>query len=142
MWVWEPNLTNSMNKLTFIPLLICGLLVASAAGSYSCSKPATGKYYGESMECVALLKSTCSSSYGCGLCGAPQTSKWKRGKLVKGASVSSYTAIATFDSSASYKGHAAIYVSQDSTGLWVGAYPQTHLCTRNWRVPYTRMYGF
>lgn len=70
-----------------------------------------------SHECVALVKK---------LCGAPQTSAWKRGVKVQGngASISAGTAIATFNASGSYDSassgnHAAIYIGQTSQGIVV-----------------------
>ena len=74
-----------------------------------------GKYYGESHECVALVKYWCN---------APETAKWGRGELVKGSDILKGTAIATFNSSGKYanivgQSHAAIYLSQDSSGIQV-----------------------
>ena len=58
--------------------------------------------------------------------GAPNTSAWKRGRLVKGDStVLKGTAIATFNSEGRYTNstdgtsHAAIYLEQTSVGLHV-----------------------
>lgn len=65
------------------------------------------------------------------LTGAPQTALWKRGAMVKGISLLPGTAIATFDppseahpagkyaNDTSGKSHAAVYLSQDATGLQV-----------------------
>jgi hypothetical protein len=48
------------------------------------------------------------------------TSKWKKGAPVKGnASIAEGTAIATFNATGQYHGHAAIYVSQDDKGILV-----------------------
>eukprot|EP01118_Nematostelium_gracile_P000498 TRINITY_DN10564_c0_g1_i4.p1 TRINITY_DN10564_c0_g1~~TRINITY_DN10564_c0_g1_i4.p1 ORF type:complete len:136 (-),score=27.71 TRINITY_DN10564_c0_g1_i4:64-471(-) len=80
---------------------------------YICSDPKSyiGKHHGESEECVALVKHACK---------APQTSKWNKGDLVKGNSPKEGTGIATFEGpGASYQGHAAIYLSQDSNRIKV-----------------------
>jgi hypothetical protein len=62
-------------------------------------------------ECVSLVKHQCSL--------LPSTSMWKQGKLVKDLkTVAKGTAIATFEDG-KYKGHAAIFISQDVTGIWV-----------------------
>jgi hypothetical protein len=88
--------------------------------SYLCAEPPTdiqgksvddgnGNYEGE---CVSLVKRTCSS--------IPATKDWKKGKRVKDIPLlAKFTAIATFDQNGRYLGHAAIYVSQDKTGIWV-----------------------
>ena len=66
--------------------------------------------------------------------GAPQTSGWKRGQLVKGNPIPMGTAIATFDPDGKYgnhedgTSHAAILLSQDARGLrvldqWAGTHP-------------------
>ena len=72
-------------------------------------------YGGYKGECVSLVKKMCP--------GMPATRDWKRGKLVKGdMGVAKGTAIATFKADGKYKsgdGHAAIYISQDATGLLV-----------------------
>jgi hypothetical protein len=72
-------------------------------------------------QCVAYVQQAC---------GAPHTSQWKRGALVKGTIVAQRTAIATFDLHGRYanqvgRSHAAIFHEQTSTGLlvwdqWVG----------------------
>ena len=72
---------------------------------------ADGKHHGESQECVALVKNAC---------GAPQTARWAKGTQVKGNSITKGTDIASFEgSNGGYEGHAAIYLSQDSTGIQV-----------------------
>jgi len=70
------------------------------------------QHYGESKECVAAVKF---------FCGAPQTLHWTKGIRVKGNhSIRSGTAIATFTApNDRYQGHAAIYVKQDGTALYV-----------------------
>jgi len=82
-------------------------------------KEANGeKYFGESRHCVAAVKH---------FCRAPQTSLWRKGLHVKNnQGIRAGTAIATFDSpNDGYRGHAAIYLGQNSSGLqvldqWVG----------------------
>ncbi len=58
--------------------------------------------------------------------GAPNTSVWKQGKLVKGdPAIAAGTVIATFSSTGKYTNsldgtsHAAVYVKQDSNGIQV-----------------------
>lgn len=57
--------------------------------------------------------------------GAPVTASWRQGSKVRGnAFVTRGTAIATFDTGGKYPNkpsgnHAAIYLSQDATGIWV-----------------------
>ena len=91
--------------------------------AYICSKPMTlvgkplvddgkGNLKGE---CVSLVK-----KYS----GAPSTKDWKMGRMVRGASLSEGTAIATFFNGKNYPssapwGHAAFYVSQDNDGITV-----------------------
>jgi len=75
---------------------------------------AVGKqsHYGESRHCVAAVKK---------FCGAPQTSQWRKGVLVKGNhSIRKGTAIATFEAAnGGYQGHAAIYMGQDGIAIQV-----------------------
>ncbi|OQV19725.1 hypothetical protein BV898_06264 [Hypsibius exemplaris] len=79
-----------------------------AVASYSCSYPTiNGSWYGESKECVGLVKLKC---------GAPQTTRWRKGAAVS-ANTRPGTAIATFCSAnGSYKGHAAIYIGPAAAG--------------------------
>jgi hypothetical protein len=85
--------------------------------AYVCSTPEVydGKKIG-SGECVAFVQTAAL---------APNTSTWKKGVAVKGnMNLIKGTAIATFDSNGKYANlktgnHAAIYVSQDSIGIWV-----------------------
>jgi len=67
-------------------------------------------YVGESQECVSPVKA---------LTGAPRTIFWKRGVQVKGATIETGTAIATFNKKGKYEGHAAIYIKQDEKGIYV-----------------------
>jgi hypothetical protein len=61
-------------------------------------------------QCVSFVTTACPTI-------PVSTQAWKKGKLVKGnTSVASGTAIATFNGP-QYHGHAAIYESQDNTGL-------------------------
>ena len=77
-----------------------------------------GKFWGESYECVALVKF---------VCGAPRTVYWKRGAPVHALIPSplSGTAIATFNKEGLYddktdgSSHAAIFLSRDDNGIWV-----------------------
>jgi len=70
------------------------------------------RHYGESQECVAAVKH---------FCNARQTALWRKGKQVKGdTTILPGTAIATFTAAnGGYRGHAAIYTGQDSSGLQV-----------------------
>ena len=85
--------------------------------AYSCNTPET--YFGKKVgngQCVVFVQQ-CA--------GAAMTSQWKKGKKVKGnANIKKGTGIATFDASDRYPNrangnHAAIFVSQDATGIWV-----------------------
>lgn len=61
-------------------------------------------------QCVSYVKHACPA--------LPPTSQWKKGELVKGNSaIVAGTAIATFNASGVYLGHAAIYVSQDDKAI-------------------------
>jgi hypothetical protein len=56
--------------------------------------------------------------------GAPQTADWRAGARVRGnPDVAPGTAIATFEPDGTYTSrtgnHAAIYIGQDETGIWV-----------------------
>jgi hypothetical protein len=63
-------------------------------------------------QCVSYVKVVCPS--------LPRTANWKKGAAVKGnATIVAGTVIATFNASGSYEGHAAIYVSQNETGVTV-----------------------
>lgn len=84
---------------------------------YNCPSPESyeGKRVG-SGQCVEFVQK-CA--------GAPLTASWRKGAKVKGnANISRGAAIATFNSSGRYPNqttgnHAAIYLGQDSTGIWV-----------------------
>ncbi len=82
---------------------------------YQCSNPAAynGKVVGNG-QCVRFVQS-CST--------VPQTMAWKQGVAVRGANIPAGTAIATFINgkypSMAAGNHAAIYISQDATGIWV-----------------------
>jgi len=91
--------------------------------SYVATSPE--KYAGQVVgdgQCVAFVRAAS---------GAPATSSWTKGALVKGTNLAKGTAIATFDSDGTYgnhtdgTSHAAIFISQDATGLqvwdqWIG----------------------
>ena len=67
-------------------------------------------------QCAVLVQS---------LTGAPLTRYWRKGKTVRGLlTLSVGTAIATFDKTGKYPNksfgnHAALYLKQDDTGIWV-----------------------
>jgi len=65
-----------------------------------------------SRECVAVVRH---------FCNAPHTSLWVKGALVRGnTDIKPGTAIATFTApNGGYRGHAAIYEGQDSSGIQV-----------------------
>eukprot|EP01092_Planopodium_desertum_P007681 TRINITY_DN3177_c0_g1_i1.p1 TRINITY_DN3177_c0_g1~~TRINITY_DN3177_c0_g1_i1.p1 ORF type:complete len:114 (-),score=7.33 TRINITY_DN3177_c0_g1_i1:127-468(-) len=91
--------------------------------SYICPNPKDyiGQYFGESHECVALVKYACK---------APATVNWRPGVRVKGNTITYGTAIATFPDGTHYSGHAAIYLGQTSEGIqvvdqWVGQVAHT-----------------
>jgi hypothetical protein len=63
-------------------------------------------------QCVSYVKQVCPS--------LPATSGWKKGAVVKdNKEIVAGTVIATFNDSGKYFGHAAIYVRQDSAGVYV-----------------------
>lgn len=67
-------------------------------------------------QCVAFVKAAS---------GAPATPAWSQGVQVRGGGAAKGTAIATFDPDGTYgnhtdgRSHAAVYISQDATGLQV-----------------------
>ena len=64
-------------------------------------------------QCVSYVTTVCPTI-------PVNTSQWKKGELVrKNASIAAGTAIATFNASGQYQGHAAIYVRQDNVGIHV-----------------------
>jgi hypothetical protein len=80
---------------------------------------APSNYVGETVgngQCVAYVQRAA---------GAPQTTIWKRGKLVKGGNIPQGTAIATFDRDGTYgnhvdgRSHAAIFHEELPEGLSV-----------------------
>jgi hypothetical protein len=61
-------------------------------------------------QCVSYVKRVCSSP--------PATSAWKKGLPVKNnQTILAGTVIATFNASGTYNGHAAIYESQNGSGI-------------------------
>lgn len=84
---------------------------------YNCPSPESyeGKKVG-SGQCAEFVQKSA---------GAKMTASWRKGAKVKGnTNISKGTAIATFDSAGRYPNHstgnhAAIYISQDASGLWV-----------------------
>ncbi len=84
-----------------------------APGRYATDNPR--RWIGEhpigTGECVSLVQQAT---------GAPRAMEWRPGILVQGnANIRPGTAIATFDSSDRYDGHAAIYLGQDGHGIQV-----------------------
>jgi hypothetical protein len=62
-------------------------------------------------ECVALVRAAT---------GAPRSTEWRPGVRVQGnADIRPGTAIAIFDDTGRYTGHAAIYLGQDAGGIRV-----------------------
>ncbi|CAG2167375.1 unnamed protein product [Oppiella nova] len=105
-----------MNKYTCITILV--VIIPVVLGDIPCSDPSSlvGQYVGESHECVALVKAKCSNMVSF------VTSKWVRGRNIKDNcnSISKYTAVATFTAPGNkYLGHAAIFESCDTDGVWV-----------------------
>jgi|CXWL01.1.fsa_nt_gi hypothetical protein len=85
--------------------------------AYICSSPEN--YSGQKVgngQCVVFVQH-CTN--------APNTALWKKGKKVRGdLLLVNGTAIATFDENGKYPNkptgnHAAIYVGQDTVGIWV-----------------------
>ena len=81
-----------------------------------------GKFWGPDEQCVSLIKTVCKSKNGNKV---PATKSWKRGYLVRGhVKLPNGTAIATFDgpNNTYNRGkfrHAALYLSQNKTGILV-----------------------
>lgn len=64
-------------------------------------------------QCVSYVTTVCPTL-------PVNTGQWKKGVPVKGLkTIAEGTAIATFNASGTYVGHAAIYVSQDEAGIQV-----------------------
>jgi hypothetical protein len=63
-------------------------------------------------QCVSFAKQACPS--------LPETGAWRQGKAVRdNTDIVAGTIIATFDDWGCYKGHAAVFVRQDTTGIYV-----------------------
>lgn len=84
---------------------------------YKCLSPEA--YEGQNVgsgQCVDFVKKSTR---------APSTSSWRKGVLVKGnGNIAKGTAIATFNAAGVYPNHAtgnhaAIYIGQDASGVWV-----------------------
>ncbi|CAF0901416.1 unnamed protein product [Rotaria sordida] len=91
--------------------------IISVVNGISCGNPS--QYAGRSLcdpsggycgECVSFVK----------ICTGDRrtTHQWRPGTRVRGANIASGTAIATFPNG-KYRGHAAIYISQDKNGIQV-----------------------
>lgn len=85
----------------------------------SCSNPlsSNGEFVGESHECVALVKAKCK-----GLLNISAEKSWKRGRNVRDncTKIAKFTAVATFTApNNKFKGHAAIFESCATDGVWV-----------------------
>jgi hypothetical protein len=96
--------------------LVCTASHALADGPYFAenAEPFVGRVVGDGY-CVEFVQVAA---------GAPFTSEWRAGAPVRGKpNVTPGTAIATFEVDGTYTSrtgnHAAIYISQDNTGLWV-----------------------
>lgn len=84
--------------------------------SYTAADP--GKFLGQIVgngHCVAYVRKAA---------GTPATAAWKEGAKVKGKNVAAGVAIATFQggkyqNATDGRSHAAIFISQNATGLWV-----------------------
>jgi len=86
----------------------------STLGPYS-SPPANSTRHNPDYcgQCVSYVTTVCPTI-------PVSTSEWKKGVIVKGnKSIAEGTAIATFNATGDYQGHAAIYVSQDDHGIHV-----------------------
>jgi hypothetical protein len=87
-----------------------------AAGPYLAARPEAfeGRAVGAG-HCVDFVKAAA---------GVPRTAAWRRGAVVRGnPGLARGTAIATFEADGTYTSrtgnHAAIYLGQDETGIWV-----------------------
>uniref|UniRef100_A0A1E1WXJ0 Putative conserved secreted protein n=1 Tax=Amblyomma aureolatum TaxID=187763 RepID=A0A1E1WXJ0_9ACAR len=97
--------------------LVLYMVTVSDAISCADPRPFKGNWVigVDGKECVALVKEKCS--------GMRQytTQSWRRGRQVRSscASIPQWTAIATFLDGSRYQGHAAIFESCASDGIWV-----------------------
>lgn len=98
-------------------LLLCGFVAVSEAISCANPEPFKGRWVigVDNKECVALVKEKCQNMRNYA------TGRWVRGKHVKSNcnSIPKWTAIATFLDGTKYRGHAAIFESCASDGIWV-----------------------
>ncbi|CAF3721483.1 unnamed protein product [Adineta steineri] len=104
-------------------LILLAVAFVSVTEAISCNNPSEyrdqevcDRTGGECGQCVSFVK-VCTGD-------RRHTSKWLRGRKVRGADIPFGTAIATFPKGR-YFGHAAIYISQDDNGIqvwdqWVG----------------------
>lgn len=123
----KSNYTTAQNKNGgFMPYVSSNFANNTVAplGKWTCAPtsnfqpfgevPATNKIKGINLcgQCVSYVKKVCPS--------VPNTAHWRKGAQVKdNRSIAPGTAIATFNASGHYEGHAAIYVSQDDVGITV-----------------------
>lgn len=108
-------------------LLAVSLLISGCAGQHY--KPAPASFESAALVCIDVQKWQ-GQVIGDGQCvslikrcsGAPQTSLWRPGMRVRGQNLKAGTVIATFEgqhypSRTGY--HAAIYIRQEKSGVWV-----------------------
>jgi len=84
----------------------------SKLGPFSSMPPESNRHSPDFCgQCVSYVTTVCENL-------PVDTSKWKKGARVRGNNtIAIGTAIATFNNSGQYHGHAAIYVSQDDKGI-------------------------
>lgn len=103
-------------KIMLAAGLACGAGEALADGPYLAPLPEAfvGEVVGDGY-CVKFVQAAA---------GAPRTVAWRAGALVRGhLDLAQGTAIATFEADGTYTSatgnHAAVYIGQDETGIWV-----------------------
>ncbi|XP_037508640.1 uncharacterized protein LOC119385199 [Rhipicephalus sanguineus] len=110
----EPVMKQSV---LFAALLLLGIIAASKAIECEDPMPLKGKWVTNSenkKQCVILVKEKCD-----GMRDIP-TEKWRRGKKVRdNCDIPRLTAIGSFINSEKFNGHAAIFDSCDTDGIWV-----------------------
>ena len=117
-WATAPSRVGALVALAVMSACASdGPPAASRAnGPYLAARPEAfeGRVVGAG-HCVDLVKAAA---------GAPRTAEWRRGAAVRGnPHIRRDTASATFEADGTYASgpgnHAAIYLEQDATGIWV-----------------------
>lgn len=105
-------------SVLFAALLLLGIVAAIEAIDCEDPQPLKGQWVPNAenkKQCVILVKEKCT-----GMRDIP-TEKWRRGKQVRANcdSIPRLTAIGSFINSEQFNGHAAIFDTCDTDGIWV-----------------------